>query len=232
MIESLIQAQLMGLKTIITDHSLFQFDSEDGIHLNVVTKYITSNINHAIAVSHTCKENFFLRSKMEFNKVSVVPNAVDTARFVPDPTKRYPLNKINIVVLSRLTYRKGIDLLVDIIPAMCKRYPEIHFIIGGDGPKMTLLKQLVAKNGIQDRVELLGSIPSNKVPEVLVRGHIFLNISLTESFCIAIVEAASCGLLVVTTKVGGVSEVLPPDMIFVADPNPSELIDQLEKAIA
>jgi phosphatidylinositol glycan class A protein len=36
-----------------------------------------------------------------------------------------------------------------------------------------------------------------------------LNTSLTESFCIAILEAACCGLLVVTTDVGGVPEVLP-----------------------
>jgi phosphatidylinositol glycan class A protein len=77
---------------------------------------------------------------MEFDRISVIPNAVDSSRFSPDPTKRFPLNKINIVVVSRLTYRKGIDLLVDIIPAMCKKYPEVYFIIGGDGPKLTILQ--------------------------------------------------------------------------------------------
>lgn len=39
------------------------------------------------------------------------------------------------------------------------------------------------------------------------RGHVFLNASLTEAFCIAVVEAAACGLLVVSTRVGGVPEV-------------------------
>ena len=57
-----------------------------------------------------------------------------------------------------------------------------------------------------------------------MRGHIFLNTSLTEAFCIAIVEAASCGLLVVSTDVGGVTEVLPLDMIFLSKPNPKEII--------
>lgn len=42
---------------------------------------------------------------------------------------------------------------------------------------------------------------------VQLQGHIFLNASLTEAFCIAIVEAAACGLLVVSTCVGGVPEV-------------------------
>ena len=46
---------------------------------------------------------------------------------------------------------------------------------------------------LQDRVVLLGSLPQSQIRDVLVQGHIFLNTSLTEAFCIAIVEAASCG---------------------------------------
>lgn len=46
---------------------------------------------------------------------------------------------------------------------------------------------MVDKNKLHDRVELLGGIPHKNVRNVLVRGHIFLNTSLTESFCIAIV---------------------------------------------
>jgi hypothetical protein len=57
--------------------------------------------------------------------------------------------------------------------------------------------------------------------QVLVRGHIFLNCSLTEAFCIAILEAACCGLFCVSTRVGGVPEVLPMDFIRLAEPNPA-----------
>jgi len=42
-----------------------------------------------------------------------------------------------------------------------------------------------------------------------VQGDVFINASLTEAFCCAIVEAASAGLLVVSTAVGGVPEVRP-----------------------
>jgi phosphatidylinositol glycan class A protein len=58
----------------------------------------------------------------------------------------------------------------------------------------------------------LGELHHSEVKKTLSRGHIFLNTSLTESFCIALLEAASCGLFVVSTKVGGVPEVLPPSM--------------------
>jgi phosphatidylinositol glycan class A protein len=37
---------------------------------------------------------------------------------------------INVVILSRLVYRKGVDLVVEVIPEICKRFPNVYFIIG------------------------------------------------------------------------------------------------------
>jgi phosphatidylinositol N-acetylglucosaminyltransferase subunit A len=66
---------------------------------------------------------------------------------------------------------------------------------------------------------------------VLCRGHIFLNCSLTDSFCIAILEAAACGLHVVATAVGGVPEVLPPDMVTLSEPTVEALVAALTAAL-
>ncbi len=60
-----------------------------------------------------------------------------------------------------------------------------------------------------DRVKLVGSIPHTQVPSFLAQADLFLNTSLTEAFCMAILEAASCGCYVVSTNVGGIPEVLP-----------------------
>lgn len=81
---------------------------------------------------------------------------------------------------------------------MCERYPDLHFIIGGDGPKRLLLEEMRERSQLHDRIEILGAVPHSRVRSVLVRGHIFLNCSLTESFCIAILEAARCDGLVVS----------------------------------
>lgn len=81
------------------------------------------------------------------------------------------------------------------------------------------------KYNIADKVELLGSLPHHEVRNVLCRGHIFLNTSLTEAFCIAILEAAACGLLCVSTNVGGIPEVLPPEMIYLSQARPKALIE-------
>ena len=64
-----------------------------------------------------------------------------------------------------------------------------------------------------------------------VKGHIFLNMSLTEAFCTAIVEAACCGLHVVSTKVGGVPEVLPPEVMTLAPVDPALYLEVVERVI-
>lgn len=150
------------------------------------------------------------------------------------------------MVISRLVYRKGVDLLLGIVPRVCQRYPHINFIIGGDGPKRVALEEVIEKvthvhtaslsslslqNQLHDRVELLGSVPHASVKDVLRRGHVFLNCSLTEAFCIAIVEAAACGLLVVSTNVGGVTEVFPPGVALLAEPRVDALVEGIAQAL-
>lgn len=219
------------MKTVFTDHSLFAFNDLASIMINKVMKWCLANADAAICVSHANKDNLTLRAAMNPAQIYVIPNSVDTHKFTPNPGLRNPVNTINIVSVCRLTLRKGVDLLVDVIPEILRKYSNVRFIIGGDGPKMKILKEMRDKYNISDKVELLGSLPHSEVRNVLCRGHIFLNPSLTEAFCIAILEAASCGLLCVSTNVGGIPEVLPPEMIYLAPARPKPLIEQLENAI-
>ena len=126
--------------------------------------------------------------------------------FKPDLSRRN-WDRITIVVASRLVYRKGTDLLVAAIPSICDLYPNVDFIIAGDGAKRVEIEQMRERYVLQERVKILGSVPHKDIRNVLVQGQIFLNTSLTEAFCISIIEAACCGLLVVSTNVGGVPEV-------------------------
>jgi phosphatidylinositol glycan class A protein len=184
-------------------------------------------------VSHTAKENTVLRSGAPPRRVSVVPNAVDAARFTPDSSMRRSENgRVVVAVTARLAYRKGVHLLAGVIPAACAAFPEVDFLVAGDGPMRPHLERMTQKHGLTSRVTLLGNVPHERVVDVLRRAHVFLNCSLTESFCIAILEAACCGCLVVATGVGGVPEVLPPDLLFLAEPEPEALVAALSDAIA
>ncbi|CAH1159146.1 unnamed protein product [Phyllotreta striolata] len=229
--ETVLIGNLLGKKTVFTDHSLFGFADASAVITNKFIQISLADCNHCICVSHTGKENTVLRARVESSKVSVIPNAVDTYSFTPDPYQRSK-NKITIVVVSRLVYRKGVDLTAQIIGELCDKYKEIDFLIAGDGPKRWLLEEIRERKGLQDRVTLLGSLEHSQVRNVLVKGDIFLNTSLTEAYCMAIVEAASCGLKVVSTKVGGIPEVLPESLIYLTEPNVPSLMEGLERAIS
>ena len=97
-------------------------------------------------------------------------------------------------MLSRLVYRKGIDLVVKyikrqiifdsekinitillrIIPIICEKFPLAHFIIGGDGPKRLLLEEMRERYQLHDRVELLGSVQHHAVRDVMLNSLLFI----------------------------------------------------------
>lgn len=85
---------------------------------------------------------------------------------------RFVLNispRTKVVVISRLVYRKGVDLLVRIIPIICKKFPTLDFIIGGDGAKKIILEEMAEQEQLQDRIEFLGAVPHSNVRDVLTR---------------------------------------------------------------
>ncbi|KAK8807347.1 hypothetical protein WA158_004106 [Blastocystis sp. Blastoise] len=202
-----------NIKTVYTDHSLMGFADTACVSLNKIVQCSLSNVDHMIAVSYTSRETLCLRTHHQPQDISVIPNAVDATRFYPNLNLRGTTDVINVVVLSRLVYRKGVDLLLLVIPMVCKACPKVHFIIGGDGNKKIDLECMIYKYRLQDRVELLGGIEPSETQNIYNRGDVFLNCSLTEAFCIAILEAAACGLEVVSTPAGGVEEVLPSSIL-------------------
>ncbi|KAK6460094.1 hypothetical protein DFJ63DRAFT_257888 [Scheffersomyces coipomensis] len=221
--EAILHGRTMGLKTVFTDHSLLGFADVSSIMGNKILKFALSDIGHVICVSHTCKENTVLRGSLDPLNVSVIPNAVVSEDFSPLAIKP-KRDKITIVVITRLFPNKGADLLTAIIPEICRERPEVNFLIAGDGPKFLDLEQMREKYFLQERVALIGAIKHEEVRDVMVQGDIYLHPSLTEAFGTVLVEAASCGLYVVTTKVGGIPEVLPSHMTSFAEPIQDSLV--------
>lgn len=238
--EGILHSWMMGIRTVFTDHSLFGFDDAASILTNKLLRGALRNVDAVICVSHTGRENTVLRGHLfktnsspptVDDNVYVIPNALVPDHFTPSAIPPDTDGKVTVVVISRLAYRKGVDLLVAVAPTICALFPNVQFLVGGDGPKLIELLQMREKHMLEDRIILLGPVKPRDVRSVLVRGSIFLNTSLTESFGIAILEAACTGLYVVSTRVGGVPEVLPDNMIEFAESNKDDVIRALSKAI-
>ncbi|KAG8979889.1 hypothetical protein FRC05_007332 [Tulasnella sp. 425] len=232
--EAILHAHLLGIKTVFTDHSLFGFDDAATILTNKLLVGALRNVDAVICVSNTGRENTVLRAHLSLRAEShiyVIPNAVIPEQFTPTTPFSPAGSEITIVVVSRLAYRKGMDLLVATAPRVCRMFPNVRFLIGGNGPKLVEILQMREKHNLQDQIALLGPVKHRDVHGVLAQGAIYLNTSLTESFGIGLLEAACAGLYVVSTRVGGVPEVLPENMVSFASPDEDDLLRALAEAI-
>lgn len=212
--EAMLIGQIFNIKTVFTDHSLFVTNNLENIIVNRISKFVLSNVNRIICVSYELKTNLLERTEINHKKIHVIPNGV-SKKF--KYLKKSKSDFIKIVVCCRLVYRKGVDLLLKAIPLICKSNKKIKIILVGDGPKRDEIDQMVDDTG--SNVKVIRNLSQKRLNKLFNRCDIFLNTSLTESFCIANLEAACCGLRVVCTNVGGVKEVLPPSMIKLVKPH-------------
>jgi phosphatidylinositol N-acetylglucosaminyltransferase subunit A len=96
--ECIVYAAIMGIATVYTDHSLFGFNDIASVVLNRVLQTTLATIDAAICVSHTCRDNFILRTKLTRQSpqnrtyvndnlrqpiIHVIPNAVSPSQFLP-----------------------------------------------------------------------------------------------------------------------------------------------------
>ena len=151
-------------------------------------------------------------------KIEVVGNGVDVARFYPVDRVaariRYglPKNARVLVSVGALVERKGMHRVIECLPALITRYAGLHYaIVGGDSPEGHLRAELdaqVARLGLADRVHFLGTLPPDELKWALSAADVFVLATRNEGWANVFLEAMACGLPVVTTDVGGNAEVV------------------------
>lgn len=130
----------------------------------------------------------------------VIPNAVDVRSFRPASGGS---RNARIIGIGRFAYPKDFTTLLEAL--RCVRAP-CHTVLVGDGPALPGVAAAVQKNGLSERVELLGARAD--IPELLARSDVFVLSSRSEGFPVSVLEAMAAGLPVVATDVGGVAQAV------------------------
>jgi len=151
-------------------------------------------------------------------KTEVVGNGVDIKRFHPiDRTaarQKYGLlmNAKVLVSVGALVERKGMHRVIDVMPALIKRPPDLHYLIVGggspEGDNRAELTAQVARLGLAERVHFLGALPPDELKWALSASDVFVLATHNEGWANVFLEAMACGLPVVTFDVGGNAEVV------------------------
>jgi glycosyltransferase involved in cell wall biosynthesis len=109
-------------------------------------------------------------------------------------------------VLTMLRPGKGIETLIDAMPAVLDRIPAASFVVAGDGPDRAELEARARERCVHQALHLVGSVDG---PSPLMTGiDLFVSASWAESFPLNVLEAMAFGLPVVATDVGGTSEAV------------------------
>jgi glycosyltransferase involved in cell wall biosynthesis len=140
--------------------------------------------------------------------IEVIPFGVDLDRFAPGAPPELP----TIGCAKILEPKYGQEFLICALALLVEREPNrpLRLLLAGEGYRREALERLVRDLGLSDRVVFLGRLPADDVPAFMRGLTIFAMPSVddSESFGVAALEAAACGLPVVSTTVGGVSEVV------------------------
>ncbi len=144
------------------------------------------------------------RCGLDGARVLLIPNGVDTSLFRPCPgvQERVP----TVVCVAKLRYQKGVDILLRAWRKVVEQRPEARLLIVGDGPLFDELRCLAASLGVTSSVEFTGLCTD--VVQHLQRGHIAVLPSRWEGMPNALLEAMSCGLACVATRVSGSEDLL------------------------
>lgn len=141
------------------------------------------------------------------DKVMVIPLGVDGERFHRTSLVNKP-KELVMVAVGSLVKRKGMHMAIKILAKVVKNYPEAKLIIIGDGPEMENLKNLANSLKVIRKVDFVGHINFQNLPDFYRKANIFLSMSLAESWGQVYVEAMISGLPVIASKTVGASEIV------------------------
>ncbi|AVT40423.1 glycosyltransferase [Plantactinospora sp. BB1] len=146
-------------------------------------------------------------------RVTVIPSGVNDTTFSPDgPSVPRVPGRPRILTVGRLVERKGYQ---DVIRAMPMVPDAECVVVGGppagevdDDPQVRRLRSLADEVGVADRVRLIGAVPREEMPYWYRSADVLVAAPWYEPFGLTPLEAMACGVPVVGTAVGGLTDTV------------------------
>jgi glycosyltransferase involved in cell wall biosynthesis len=194
---------------------------------------VLKGADKVIAVSRKTME-YVLTLGADKSKTSVIYNGVDQNFFHPMNKEKsrdrlgLPENKVLILTVRRLVYKNGLDTLIESASLLAQDFPNLLFIIIGNGPDRQFITNRIRQRGVNENVRLAGFVPENLLPLYYNAADYFVIPSSSgEGLPMVLLEAMACGLPVIATTVGGTTEIIK-DMVngFLVPPRDQRTLAQ------
>ena len=214
-----------GITTYVTAHGSDMFELyKKQFFMRSPIKKILKNADHILAVSNALKDEIIATGVDGIeNKIDLCWNSVDVNKFNenPDDSFRKELNlsdKPVVLFVGNIIKRKNVDLLIE---AKKHSNNDYQLVIVGDGPLFNGLKEKVQKENISD-VFFTGS--RSDVEKIIPSCDVLVLPSFSESFGLVLIEALACGKPVIGSKVGGIQEIITPQVGLLINPHDDKTV--------
>jgi glycosyltransferase involved in cell wall biosynthesis len=157
--------------------------------------------------------------------MEVIPNGVDIERYVANQRQWEPTR---ILLVGRLVYQKGIDLLVQALADLQSLNWTLSLV--GDGPELDNIQSQATALGIADRIRYENWLTGDDLLQQYQAANLFVFPSRHEGMPNAVLEAMACGLPVVASRIAGNEELVVPGETGILVP--AEDVPALKDALA
>ena len=170
---------------------------------------------NALVVNSSYTKNLLSKISENFKKIEVIyPGVKSTKNIIEqaiDLDDSYP----TLLTLARLEKRKGHSYILKSIFNLKKIYPDIQYIIAGEGDQLENIKKEIKNYNLESNVKLVGTINENQKKFIFSKTDIMIMPTIDEThansiegFGIAYIEAAQYGIPSIASNVGGTPEAV------------------------
>ncbi len=231
-----MKAGIIALKLLKQLHVPFIVSEHSSLYLKTATNnYYTRSFyfrhhtkrifKHAAAVTNVSSAiSEVLKSMFNLNDVKIIANVVDTNHFYHKPKTK---NKIfRWLHVSSLAPLKNVDKIIEAFSEVSLLKNNWELIICG--PVNKQYQHLVQQLNLFEKIKFIGEVSHEKVATEMQLADAFIMFSKHENFPCVIIEALCCGLPVLASNVGGISEAVDKTNGILVEANNSH---QLQQAI-
>ena len=187
------------------------------IHIPVVSKFIgvaLRKAEHIIALSEDLKS-----ATSQFGvppeKITVIPNGVNIDQF---PMGERSTRKTQILFVGSLIERKGVNYLIEAMGIVTEKHPDYRLILVGEGRDRNNFEKMVTRLGLEETIVFVGTQSQQMVSELLRESRLLVLPSIEEGQGVVLVEAMASGTPCVGSRVGGIPDVITPDVGQLVEP--------------
>ncbi|MFU1858178.1 glycosyltransferase family 4 protein [Sphingobacterium sp. NGMCC 1.201703] len=214
-----ILGRLLGLKSIITIHSLPENNRDSYTNLfkrqlvcmfHKMVLFLAEFLSHKIIylTSFTLKRSFFKK------KAFCIPNWVEVDRKQAKGNIDKPPK---FICVGSISFQKGTDRMLEAF-GLIKEHPWSLEIVGdGEEKYITLLKQRAFALGISDKVTFMGY--RSDIDQLMARSDYFVLLSRGETFGMVYLEAMNAGLPIIAWDIPAVREIVPKENLIMSNLN-------------